>query len=220
MSKGFSKIVRQMTGREPLSKSTSPPSARSPYADLPKINEDAPHRHYFMDTEFMEDGARGKGSIDLISIGIVDEDGRTFYAINREADLSKANDFVQKQVVPKLPPRDDPAWMSPEQIAEGVLAFLRPDEREPHMWTWYGAYDHVVFCWLFGTMSELPDGLAMFARDLKLMLPFFEANCGQRIYAPSKPRNAHDALADAVWLKDYWGEVEKMCGELEWFKTL
>lgn len=40
---------------------------------------------YFFDTEFHEDGR----TIDLISIGIVAEDGREYYAINRECDFDR-----------------------------------------------------------------------------------------------------------------------------------
>lgn len=40
---------------------------------------------YFFDTEFHEDGQ----TIDLISIGIVAEDGREFYAVSRDAQLHR-----------------------------------------------------------------------------------------------------------------------------------
>lgn len=41
---------------------------------------------YFIDTEFVEE----PGSIELISIGIVAEDGRKYYAISKEFDIKKA----------------------------------------------------------------------------------------------------------------------------------
>lgn len=53
---------------------------------------------YFLDTEFIEDGL----TIDLISIGIVAEDGREFYAINKECDFSEANDWVLQNVLSPL----------------------------------------------------------------------------------------------------------------------
>lgn len=53
---------------------------------------------YWLDTEFIEDGK----TIDLISIGIVAEDGREFYALNWDCDFSKANDWVKKNVLPQL----------------------------------------------------------------------------------------------------------------------
>lgn len=52
----------------------------------------------FFDTEFIDDGE----SIELISIGMVSEDGRQFYAENRECDLSKACKWVVENVFPSL----------------------------------------------------------------------------------------------------------------------
>lgn len=54
---------------------------------------------YFLDTEFIEDGR----TIDLISIGVVAEDGREYYAISKEFDGSKASLWVRKNVFPLLP---------------------------------------------------------------------------------------------------------------------
>lgn len=50
---------------------------------------------YFMDCEFIEDGR----TIDLISIGVVAEDGREYYAINKDCDFSKASDWVETNVL-------------------------------------------------------------------------------------------------------------------------
>jgi hypothetical protein len=53
---------------------------------------------YFLDTEFIENGS----TIDLISIGIAAEDGRTLYKQNVECDFSKASDWVWRNVFPHL----------------------------------------------------------------------------------------------------------------------
>lgn len=53
---------------------------------------------YFIDTEFIEDGK----TIDLISIGIVREDGESLYLQNVECDFSKATDWVWRNVFPHL----------------------------------------------------------------------------------------------------------------------
>lgn len=89
---------------------------------------------YFFDTEFIEDGK----TIDLISIGIVAEDGREYYAINRDCDFSKASDWVKENVIAKLPPRhrmpmecspreweESLAWKSKAQITVDATAFLK-----------------------------------------------------------------------------------------------
>ena len=58
---------------------------------------------YFYDTEFIEDGR----TIELVSIGIVAEDGREYYAVSTAFDPSKANAWVRENVLDKLPsPRD------------------------------------------------------------------------------------------------------------------
>jgi 3' exoribonuclease, RNase T-like len=57
---------------------------------------------YFFDTEFIE--LAEEKTIDLISIGIVAEDGRTYYAISEEFDASAASNWVKENVLIKLPP--------------------------------------------------------------------------------------------------------------------
>ena len=53
---------------------------------------------YFLDTEFIEDGK----TIDLISIGLVCEDGRSLYLQNAECEFGKASDWVWRNVFPHL----------------------------------------------------------------------------------------------------------------------
>ena len=50
---------------------------------------------FWFDTEFIEDGR----TIDLISIGVVAQDGREFYAQNQECDWSRASDWVARNVL-------------------------------------------------------------------------------------------------------------------------
>ena len=56
---------------------------------------------YFYDCEFLEDGR----TIELISIGIVCEDGREYYAVNAEMpiDRIKGHDWLMRNVMPTLP---------------------------------------------------------------------------------------------------------------------
>jgi len=53
---------------------------------------------FWLDTEFIEDGK----TIDLLSIGIVREDGQEYYAVSLDADWSKAGDWVKENVLPHL----------------------------------------------------------------------------------------------------------------------
>ncbi|MBO0838834.1 MAG: 3'-5' exoribonuclease, partial [Actinobacteria bacterium] len=54
---------------------------------------------FFYDCEFIEDG----NTIDLVSIGMVDETGREFYAVSTEFDASRAINWVRRNVLAQLP---------------------------------------------------------------------------------------------------------------------
>lgn len=66
---------------------------------------------YFLDTEFIEGfhkplfGKR-RHYIDLISIGIVAEDGREYYAVSSEFNPKDADQWVKENVIPKLHKED------------------------------------------------------------------------------------------------------------------
>lgn len=60
---------------------------------------------YFYDTEFIEDGH----TIELISIGVVAEDGREYYAVSTEFDPERAGSWVRTHVLRpscRRPPRN------------------------------------------------------------------------------------------------------------------
>lgn len=142
---------------------------------------------YFLDTEFIESGS-GK-PIQLISIGIVAEDGRTFYRISNEFKSLDASRWVLENVLNKL--EVDLPRHSLNLIAIDLLEFVGRDK--PEFWGYYADYDWVVLCQIFGTMIDLPKGWPMYCRDLKqwsdeLKAPHFEG-----------PKGEHNALADAQW---------------------
>ncbi len=196
---------------------------------------------YFLDTEFIEGfkkpiswlptiGNFNKEyhSIQLISIGIVCEDGREYYAISKEYNYKDASDWVKKNVIVpmyrnslsgdiknRLSPENFPKHVGKpnKQIAEEIKEFvghidtLKYDgynaefdghcykttvdsffipnsihaqnpitkdyflknfiPTEPEFYAYYADYDWVVFCSLFGTMMDLPEGFPMYCRDLK-----------------------------------------------------
>ena len=75
---------------------------------------------YFLDTEFYEDGK----TIDLISIAVVADDGREFYAVSQEAQLHRVIPWVRTNVLPHLPRYGDPAWMPRYVIADALRSFV------------------------------------------------------------------------------------------------
>jgi len=166
---------------------------------------------YFIDTEFIENGR----TIDLISIGMVCEDGRELYVENADADLSKANDWVKDNVIPHLWSRlhfNDPTpnlWSkkeghygglhSKDVIARLVRQFVGAGESEPELWGYYADYDWVAICQLYGTMMDLPKGWPMFCMDLKQ-----EAVRLGNPALPEQSSTEHHALADAKWNMQVW----------------
>jgi hypothetical protein len=156
------------------------------------------HR-YFYDCEFIEDGL----TIDLVSIGVVDETGREFYAVSTEFDESKAIAWVRRNVLAKLPPPADPAWRSRERIRADLLAFLTQPGEDIELWAWYAAYDHVVICQLWGSMPALPRPIPRFTNELRQRWD----DLG-RPPLPAAPPNQHDALADARHNLARWHVME------------
>ena len=75
---------------------------------------------YFYDTEFIEDGR----TIELISIGVVAEDGREYYAVSTEFDPERAGSWVRANVLPKLPPPASQLWRSRSRIRLDLEEFF------------------------------------------------------------------------------------------------
>ena len=143
---------------------------------------------FFYDCEFVEDGK----SVDLVSIGMVDEAGREFYAVSTEFDPARATQWVRRHVLNKLPPPADPAWRSRSAIREDLYAFLTAPGRPVELWAWFAAYDHVVLAQLWGSMPELPRDVPRLTREIR---QHWEAAGCPPIPGPGTDR--HDALADA-----------------------
>jgi hypothetical protein len=167
----------------------------------------------FYDTEFIEDGR----TVDLISIGMVAEDGREYYAVSQAASRRplrrriRRHDWLMANVVPSLPkahgdwnlhmPRRwlfnycDPAVKPRQVIGREVRDFIRASP-DPQLWAWYGAYDHVALCQLWGPMIGLPEGVPMWTNDLR-------QECVRlgNPQMPAQKSGEHNALADARHVK-------------------
>jgi hypothetical protein len=164
----------------------------------------------YYDCEFVEDGV----TVDLVSIGMVAEDGRELYAVSSEFNTGNLlrNPWLVENVWQSLPLKqhppgfkcrcrhghldtDHPDVRPRAQIARAVAEFIlaTPDVE---LWAWYGAYDHVVLCQLWGAMVDLPKGVPMYTHDL-------QQEC-DRLGNPDMPEQTeglHNALADARHVK-------------------
>lgn len=214
---------------------------------------------YFLDNEFIEGFhrpfmGRDRHHIDIISIGLVREDGAEYFAINSGYNFNEANDWVKANVITPLFHRclqdpidgSDKVVMANFQriygkpiavIAQEILNFIGEDA-DISFHGYYADYDWVLFCSLFGTMKDLPEGFPMYCNDIKQTMDFvaglFVSNKPQGVIIdglhswynqcltvpavlarmkehPDYPvnLNEHDALADARWNKALYNFMQR-----------
>lgn len=182
-------------------------------------------RRIFYDTEFIDDGS----TIELISIGMVADNGEEYYGINGELELRRLPDLSwhMENTVPSLPigTRDDDklGWdlshpdatliKSRAKLRLEVFEFIykNSDNVGPtlndniELWAWYGAYDHVVLAQLWGPMNDLPGSVPKYTNDFKQELERkiqLTGNSRLRFILPKMEEGSlHNALDDARLLK-------------------
>jgi len=161
---------------------------------------------YFLDTEFNEE----VDPVGLISIGMVADDGREFYAVNNlympsdTFESESCNDWVKRNVLPKLfahLPQDETVKfpiMTVEKIRDGLKDFVGNDPF-PEFWAYYGAYDWYLTCRLFGRFDQQPKAWAK-AGNICFDVKQFAKHYGvQKLLKKLEPE--HNALIDARWTK-------------------
>lgn len=155
---------------------------------------------FFLDTEFIERG--NQYPVTLISIGLVAENGNTFYAVSSEFHDEDCSQWVKENVLPHL--GQDPRipvvdialrlWDWMDSFATG----------KPEFWGYYCDYDWVVFAQMFGTMMDLPKGWPMYCRDIKQLCD----DLGNP-KLPEQTSTEHNALADALWNKQAYEFIRR-----------
>lgn len=145
---------------------------------------------FWFDTEFYENGR----TIDLISIGIIAESGRSYYAETLEAETTASRSpWLIENVRPQLvgsPRKFD------YQIAKDIVEFMGD---KPEIWAYYADYDWVVLCQLYGRMIDLPKGWPMYCRDVTQWCDMLGNPA-----LPKQVEKEHNALADAMWTRSAW----------------
>lgn len=183
---------------------------------------------YFYDTEFIEDGR----TIELVSIGITAEDGRTYYAVNGNVHWERLGrpemGWLRENVWKHLPVtgpgqlslnRYHPDVKDRTRIAEEVKQFLwygyaypTPEYQEPvgkpELWADYPAYDHVALCQLWGRMVDLPNGIPMRTNDIIQLAESLGVTEDQ--FRQQDERTKHHALYDAKHNRRVWEDLAAM----------
>ena len=142
---------------------------------------------YWLDTEFIE----RPYSIDLISVGLVAEDGREFYAESKKSTGAYRGSTLK--------PSAATAWPGDAAGGHGyaVRRFVEHDEH-PVFWGYFPAYDWVAFTWLFGDMNEVPFHFAQLCLDVKQWaIELGDPSC--RIGGRTRTRNSPSAVDQTAW---------------------
>lgn len=197
---------------------------------------------YYLDTEFIEGfhkplWGKHRHHIDLISIGIVAEDGREYSRISKDYNYYDASPWVKENVISKLYTtvihgdarnREDVHsfhkhyGVSNYVIAHEIKEFcsgppLPGSTNDISFYGYYCDYDWVLLCSLYGTMMNLPKGWPMYCRDLKQTLDEVADNIHT-----SPQKNLQDKLR---FMKAHIGYPKEMyihnaLGDAKWNRDL
>ena len=195
---------------------------------------------FFIDTEFNEYFKQYKLSglpignkiptIDLISIGIVCENNKTYYALNKECNLLDAwnDEWIRNNVlysiynnldfnIEKIASFSyagmqyifDTYGYKKTEIASYIKIFVYNNSKDSNIefYGYYSDYDWVVFCWLFGRMIDLPQNFPMFCIDLKQIMEHCKLDNEWKIKNCPEPKGEHNALIDALWNRDLYNKI-------------
>lgn len=177
---------------------------------------------YFLDTEFNEE----VNPIEVISIGIVDEKDREFYAINHkyaEQDSpawKTTHLWVQDNVKPiiTLPDIQVNVIGDEDALKQAVREFTKRDsdpfavQGYPEFWGYVADYDWFLLCRLFGSFEKAPSDWKPFCYDVKQ----YARHAGVK-GLPTKFKPEHNALIDARWTKKAYEHVfTNASGRIHW----
>lgn len=164
----------------------------------------------FFDTEFT--GLHRNTT--LISIGLVSENGRTFYAEFNDYDQKQLDDWVRANVLPYLQFLDTDsttpqldlehhAMKSSRQMVTSTLSEWLRQFDIVEMWADYPAYDWVLFCDLFGGTFHLPKSIGLNPFDVATLLKVGGVNpkMNRAEFVGWSDVNIHNALDDAKLAK-------------------
>jgi hypothetical protein len=166
----------------------------------------------FFDTEFT--GLHQNTT--LISIGLVAEDGRSFYAELTDYDQSQVDDWIRKNVIDNLMIRDydtncdyhpyaDQVKLSgdKEEVAFCLEHWLHILNDSIEMWSDCLAYDWVLFCELFGGAFKIPENVYYIPFDIATLFKVngIDPDVNREEFSNLPGGLKHNALWDAQVIK-------------------
>lgn len=173
---------------------------------------------YWYDCEFESN----ETTIIPISIGIIAEDERQLYLINKEymqsyIDLegyhwrghtSVITPWLWQNVCDQISQEDvNKFGLDHESWGDEIVDFISNDltissRDNVELWGWYAAYDHVMLCQTYGQMIDLPEPIPMFTNEIEQL-----RNGAEELERDLDKFPLHNALSDAKYqraLYNHW----------------
>jgi hypothetical protein len=157
---------------------------------------------YWLATQFDD----GRDPPALISLALVSEDEREYYAEVLEFDRRAANRWVAQHVVPRLAARNASVVKPLATIRQDVAAFVKPGATE--LWAMDAAYHWYMFSRMFGPTAHMPRHIPARCFDVGQ----WRWHLGEPD-VPDPPDDSNHALADARYAQDVHDALSRMVAE-------
>jgi hypothetical protein len=154
----------------------------------------------FFDFEFIETG--GEHPVKPISLGMIREDGKTFYAVWDKIPWDLANQWVLDNIKPMIEKDTETIPLPARAIAQEVFKFCGPF---PEFWGYFCAFDWVLMCDLFEGFLKTPETWPHLAFDLRQYMFHTGVSRDDLDHIPNEQE--HHALADAVWNRSVYKSI-------------
>jgi hypothetical protein len=159
----------------------------------------------FFDTEFT--GLQKDTT--LLSIGLISEDDRTFYAEFNDFNTEQVNEWIKENVIANLRFANGYSWYpvldlehfemkgGRHEVANALREWIT-QFRDVEIWSDCLAYDWVLFCDLFGGAMNIPNNIYYIPFDLSTYLKVFDKDpdVNREEFAGIEGKK-HNALHDA-----------------------
>jgi hypothetical protein len=152
---------------------------------------------YFLDCEFNQN----VDPVQLISIGIVGEDGREFYATSCAFDPTLCDVWLGANVLP-VRHKEGIVTDKTRYLRDATLPVIKSyledffkDDEKAEFWGYYADYDWYLFTRFWGFM-DMPKNFPMLCLDVKQWAMHLGVRNLPEVFQPE-----HHALVDARWTK-------------------
>ena len=150
---------------------------------------------YFIDFEFYDREDVRKAPL-FISVGVCSLDGREYYA---ESDYALARCDEDNWLTENVKPYLTGEGIDESMISKELEKFMVDPEE---IWAWYGAYDYVCFCKLWGRMINLPEQFPMYFHEIQQVHGGRGSN-----KLPKQSSVEHHALNDAKYVRECYNKL-------------